>query len=385
MTSVLLFGLVQALFFSLIILAKRHKDVADYLLALLFILLGYEFWVNWIFLTGRIILHPHFFGTALPLVLLIGPLLFFYVKIHISPGFRFKAAHLWHFVPYLVLNIVYLPFFMLSAGEKIVEYQNLVIGRPSSFLSFVLLASSFSPLIYAVWSVKVLKRHRNMIPELYSYINEKMKADWLWYLTWSLLIVSGLTLFLNAIIAFSDIADWIRLRLYVSIFSVIWVFLLGYYGIRRTSFFQAFPLGTELSPQEIKDLEQENKKYVKTKISQGTYEKYKKKLLDHMESEKPYLNKRLTLTDLASQIGVPAYVLSQLLNEYLDQNFFEFVNQYRVEEVKKRYADPASRNLKLIGIAQESGFNSKSSFNRIFKQQTGKSPSEYFKLLERVN
>ncbi len=385
MTILLLIGLVQALFFSIIVLAKKHKDGGDYLLAFLFFILAYEFWVNWISFTGRLILYPHFFGTAMPLVLLLGPLLFFYIKIHISPEFHFRAGYLLHVLPYLIINIIYFPFFKMGANEKIIEYKNLVLGRPSDFLSGVMIVISFSPLIYTVWSLVILKKHRQRIPDLYSYASEKMKLDWLWYLTWSMMIVSAITLVLNSIIAFSDIADWIQLRLYILIISVIWVFSLGYYGIRRTSFFQAYPLltGNDSSGMSISELER--KKYEKTKISPGTYKQYKKKLLDHMEREKPYLNQKLTLTDLARQIDMPAYVLSQLLNEYLGQNFFEFINKYRIEEVKRQYVEPESRNLTLIGIAMDSGFNSKSSFNRIFKQFTGKTPSEYFRLMEEVN
>ncbi len=385
MTVFLLFGLVQALFFCMIVLAKKRKDTGDYMLAVLFLILAYEFWVNWIFLTGRLVMHPHFFGTALPLVLLMGPLLFFYIKIHTSIKFRFKAIYLWHIVPFLILIIIYLPFFSLGTEGKIIEYQNLVLGRPSRFLSGVLIIISLSPIIYTIWSLIILKRHRQKIPELYSYASEKMKLDWLWYLTWSMLLVSVIALILNAVIAFSDIFDWIQLRLYVLVFSVLWVFSLGYYGIRRTSFFQAYPLisGHDSAGPGISELDK--KKYEKTKISPDTYKQYEKKLLAHMKREKPYLDQKLTITELARQVDLPTYVLSQLLNEYLNQNFFEFVNKYRIEEVKKRYAEPESKNLTLIGIAMDSGFNSKSSFNRIFKQYTGKTPSEYFKLMEEVN
>jgi AraC-like DNA-binding protein len=126
-------------------------------------------------------------------------------------------------------------------------------------------------------------------------------------------------------------------------------------------------------------------KYEKTRLQDSAYEQYKNMLLDYMEREKPYLNQKLTIAQLAQQLDIPVHHLSQLLNEHLEQNFFEFINNYRIEEVKKLNADPASSNLTLIGIAMESGFSSKSSFNRIFKQFTGKTPSEYFKSEKIVN
>ncbi len=384
MSVILLLGIVQALFFGVIVLTKKNKDQADYLLALLFLILAYEFFVNLIFVTGYLIIFPHFFGTALPLVLLIGPLLFFYIKIHITESFYFKAKYLWHFLPYLVVNIIYFPFFMMSGGEKVIEFQSLIDGRPSMLLSIILLLTSLFPMLYTIWSLNVIKNHRDQIPNLYSYTTEKMKLDWLWYLAWSMFIVSGVALILNSVIAIDDVVDWIQLRLYILSISVIWVFSLGYYGIRRTPFFQDFPLlkEGEVAGAVIEDLNR--KKYEKTRIREDAYEQYKKMLLDHMREEKPYLNQKLTIAQVAQQLDMPAHHLSQLLNEYLNQTFYEFINSYRIEEVKERYMDPANRNLTLIGIAMESGFSSKSSFNRIFKQFTGKTPSEFIKSMEVV-
>ncbi len=382
MSVILLLGIVQALFFGVIVLTKKNKDQADYLLALLFLILAYEFFANLIFVTGYLTIFPHFFGTALPLVFLIGPLLFFYIKIHITESFYFKAKYLWHFLPYLVVNIIYLPFFMMSGREKVIEFQSLIDGRPSLLLSVILLLTSLSPLLYTIWSLNVIKKHRDQIPNLYSYTTEKMKLDWLWYLAWSMFFVSAVALILNSVIAIDDVVDWIQLRLYILTISVVWVFSLGYYGIRRTPFFQDFPLVKEGESAGVIIEDLNRKKYEKTRVQEDAYEEYKKMLLDHMEEEKPYLNQKLTIAQVAQQLDMPAYHLSQLLNEYLNQTFYEFINSYRIEEVKERYMDPANRNLTLIGIALESGFSSKSSFNRIFKQFTGKTPSEFIKSME---
>jgi len=102
-------------------------------------------------------------------------------------------------------------------------------------------------------------------------------------------------------------------------------------------------------------------------------------VVELLEEERPYLQSRLTLQELASKLDLPAYQLSQLINREFGQNFFELINHYRVEEVKKKLADPAFQHLTYLGIALESGFNSKASFNRIFKKMTGKTPNEYRK------
>ena len=104
---------------------------------------------------------------------------------------------------------------------------------------------------------------------------------------------------------------------------------------------------------------------------------YSEQLMEYMRLEKPYLNPELTLTQLASEIDISKHHLSQIINEQFNLNFFEFINQYRVEEVKSRINDPKFENYSLLGIAFDSGFNSKSSFNRIFKRLTNQTPSQY--------
>lgn len=96
-----------------------------------------------------------------------------------------------------------------------------------------------------------------------------------------------------------------------------------------------------------------------------------------METEKPWLDPELTLSDLAERVGLNASQMSYLVNNGFEQNFNDFVNSYRVEEVKRKLAAPDFQHLSLLGIAFESGFNSKATFNRAFKKLTGNAPSQF--------
>lgn len=96
-----------------------------------------------------------------------------------------------------------------------------------------------------------------------------------------------------------------------------------------------------------------------------------------MTTEKPYLEADLSLPELANKLDIPSHHLSRVINEQFGVNFFDFVNQYRVEEVKSRINNPEFENLSLLGIAFDCGFNTKSAFNRVFKKMTGFTPSEY--------
>jgi AraC-like DNA-binding protein len=96
-----------------------------------------------------------------------------------------------------------------------------------------------------------------------------------------------------------------------------------------------------------------------------------------MDEKRPYMNAELKLADLALEINYPIHEISQVLNQDLNQSFSDFVNKYRVEEVKRRLEDKAFQKYTLMAIAQQCGFNSKTSFYRIFRNETGKTPAEY--------
>ena len=98
---------------------------------------------------------------------------------------------------------------------------------------------------------------------------------------------------------------------------------------------------------------------------------------EYMKQQKPFLNGKLTIRQLADGLDISVNHISQAINENLHMNFFDYVNAFRVEEVKRRIKDPKYAHLSILGIALDCGFNSKSSFNHIFKKVTGSTPSQY--------
>lgn len=98
-----------------------------------------------------------------------------------------------------------------------------------------------------------------------------------------------------------------------------------------------------------------------------------------METEKLYSQSRLSIDDLAGAMHLPKRYLSHLISARLNTNVITFINKYRVEEVIRKMKDPAEQHKTILALAMEAGFSSKSTFNQVFKQQTGKTPSEYLK------
>src|SRR6185295_11725408 len=117
----------------------------------------------------------------------------------------------------------------------------------------------------------------------------------------------------------------------------------------------------------------------KSNLTSERADEYLKRLLSCMEIEKPYKNGDLTLQKLADTLSIPAAHLSQIINERLEQNFFDFINNYRVKEVQRLFEDPTKKHYSLLAIAEEVGFNSKSTFNSAFKKFANMTPSEFRK------
>ena len=123
----------------------------------------------------------------------------------------------------------------------------------------------------------------------------------------------------------------------------------------------------------------QKRKYKKPLLNKEHIQLYQIELEVLMENEKPYLDPNLTLRSLAKMIQIPPNYLSQLLNEGFDKNFSEYINFYRVQIFKSKVADPLQQGITLLGLAFDSGFNSKTVFNTFFKKIEGKTPKTYWK------
>ena len=130
---------------------------------------------------------------------------------------------------------------------------------------------------------------------------------------------------------------------------------------------------------EAQDTAPNKPRYIRTAFTRQQAREIERKLIELMEKEKPFLNPRLSSPDLAELVGITTNQLSQFLNEYLNKNFYDYVNLFRLKEFQKLCKNLKYSHLSILGLAYESGFNSKTTFNAFFKRETGVTPSEYFK------
>jgi AraC-like DNA-binding protein len=125
--------------------------------------------------------------------------------------------------------------------------------------------------------------------------------------------------------------------------------------------------------------EHADRKRLNYNLSVEQLRKYADKLETIFQDQQVYLNPELSLNILSEHLGIPAYQVSEIINRHYELSFFDLINQFRINEVKKRLADPAYNHFSVLAISMDCGFNSKSSFNNAFKKITGTTPSEYRK------
>ena len=123
----------------------------------------------------------------------------------------------------------------------------------------------------------------------------------------------------------------------------------------------------------------ENQEIKRYSLSKGMSDKYLEILLNKMETDKYYQDMEITMIKLSGLTGIPCRSLSEIINNRLGQNFFDFINTYRIKDAERLLADPNTQFKTVLEIMYEVGFNNKTSFNAFFKKRTGMTPTEYKK------
>lgn len=121
------------------------------------------------------------------------------------------------------------------------------------------------------------------------------------------------------------------------------------------------------------------KKYEKSGLSEEEAKDIMQRMNDYMEKDKPYIESQLSIQDLSQKLGLPVHTISEVTNGLMEQNFFDYVNNYRIEEFKILALLPKNKDVKILHLAFEVGFSSKTSFNIAFKKFTNKTPSQFIK------
>ena len=397
-----LLGAVQGFFLATVLAAQRRNRTANRLLAVAMVAFSL-FMLSAVYHAGHFEERfPHFFGVAYPLPLLFGPVIYLYA---VTASDRTRGLRPWdslHFLPFVAVVIGALPVFLMSGAQKIAFYHDLLRGISTPLIRVTDPLKFVSGISYAAATILFLRRHRARVKDSYSSL-ERVNLRWLLRLAvgaaaiWALATLLGVLHPVNP--PFLRRVDDV-----ISLAIAIMVYAIGYMALRQPEIFNyaaldhrpahpeprnglsdAAPLHAAAAPAPLAAAPADApssgttapRPYERSGLTEGEAAALKRALLSAMDTERPYRNSDLTLADLAERLETTPHKLSEVLNSQLAQNFYDFVNAYRVRDVQQRFADERSNHLTILSLALDAGFASKSTFNEVFKKHTGRTPSDY--------
>jgi AraC-like DNA-binding protein len=358
---VLYIGISQSFFAGLLVSTKKPATVANRLMAAWLFLICLE---NIFALINSRVLEMYSFPF---ITFTYGPLLFLYVRFMTDPERKFNWLALFHFVPFLIFFIISVIF----RTEPLVRDLRSFF-KPDEFISLRIIYSTcffLSITIYSALAFIEIKRHQSNLKNLVSYTSGIITLNWLKIISISFYAAYFILFILGGL---NIIGNYIPFDPYFVIFGFIalFSFFFSFYAIKQPVIF-----GQEFSSDNNNRKEPE--KYIKSGLRDDQAKEYLEELISFMDKNKPYLDRDLTIHRLSGLTGIPKHYITQVLNENYKRNFFTFINEYRVQEVIERFSDPKYNHYTILAIAFDAGFNSKTTFNSIFKSQTGMTPSRY--------
>jgi len=380
----------QGFLLSGVLVAHRTNRTANRLLAALMAAFTVFLLADVYYSAGLMSRYPHLFGISYPLPWIFGPLVYLYAVAASNRSWTFKPRDALHFLPVLVVVLVGLPIYLMSGSEKLALFARLSEGNVPTVIKILDPFKYVSGLAYSAATFVHLRRHRRRVENSYSN-TERVNLRWLLRLSGA---AAGVWLLATVVGVLNAVPGPLQLRSdeLVTLAVAVLVYAIGYMGLRQPEIFR-YDEPASVSPAEerpaetppaetaAQPAERVDARYARSGLGQADASKLKAALLALMAKQQPYRDPDLTLSSLAEQLDTTPHKLSEVLNAELSQTFYDFVNSYRVEDVRRRLAEAKSAQLNVLTLAMDAGFASKSTFNQVFKKLTGQTPSTYRKAL----
>lgn len=309
----------------------------------------------------------HFIATTFPVLFLIGPTIWIYSRKLQNENLNYGKT-LIHFVPSFLTILILLDFLLQSSEDKL-KWLSFVRdeGLPLVYHIIWILAC-IHIFVYFVFAYKKFRNYQDFLEQNHSNL-ARINLKWI-----SFFSIANAILWLSYLIIYV----LFQLKVFHDSFGIsdklfalglgVLICGIGYNVLNKPEIFSGY------APKS--DEKKINSKYQKTGLTESLAQKKLSELLIVMKQKKPYLNPDLTLNELADIAGLSPKHLSQIINQCLDKKFYEFINEFRIKESKILLK---KGDLKILGVAFESGFKSKSTFNYAFKKFVGETPSSFLK------
>lgn len=375
----LLILVLQGLVFVFLLLSRyiRKRNISDLFLGLILLLTCYS---QICYTVGFMGWYNEFRTTKINYFLIniayaLAPLIYFYIKSITQSNFKFKKSYYWYFTPAILFVLYRFTIYTYDALQPGFDETQNGILKISLDEAYVQSISAFIEtaymLLFLAFTFQLFYNYRKKIQQ---YFSNTYKLELNWIL--SFLVLFSLSFLYGTIqdiigAFYIDLGYEKRwwLNLFVALITL-YVGIKGYF----TDTTKLNKLDFSFSPKKI-GIPDDNDRAEEKSISNEDIA-----TVNHlMEAKKAYLDPELNLSDLAKMANMTRGQLSETINSGFNKNFNDFVNEYRVEAFKTMLREKKHKRLSLLGIAQECGFNSKATFNRVFKKLTSYSPTEYLK------
>lgn len=351
---IVLFGSLLLLSFLLIANPVNVNKKANFWFGIVLFLWS-TFWYEEIFDLIDLDIRSDVFWLPIHFLQFLTPIVFYYsIAYYANPNYKFKKRDLVHMTFPIILLII------LVIKQFYRENSNI-----NNSLNALVIIQAFYFIILSY--IKIQKHKKRIL--LFSSNTIQIDLKWLELI---ILAIFSLVIFIGCYNLLFVEAD---LNLSANSVSLLIVFFISYNVLKQK---EVFLLNENERSLIISDEEQAEKEKRKV-ISDDELEGLKIRLIELMEEQKPFLDSELSLTQLADLMNLTPHQLSYLINAGFDDNFFLFVNRYRVQRVKELLLGKQNDHMTILGIAFESGFNSKTSFNTTFKKISGQTPSGFKK------
>ena len=362
---VILFIIISVFLLSV----KTNKKLSNALLAAFLIITAID--ISVFFYNDLITLPPSIEMLRIQISHLKDPFLFLYILSIIYSDFQLKLKHLVHLIPWAVSIIILLPnFFLVSQDQQTIFLSTFFQSKESYWIGII---GKSIEVVYIIAEIYYLLRYRKLLLENYTSKQAFYNYHWVKQLIIFILLGQALT-FIKGTIRdsgnFDD--DFVNIfRIVLLLFGLFFSFWLVFKALLSPKLFRGVGVDLKLSKELKSGKRNENESSeVNTQIAF---------LKTYMDDEEPFLDPSLTVKKLSHKINIPHRELSILINQELNQHFFDFINSYRIEKAMKILKDTDKSKLTVLEILYEVGFNSKSSFNTAFKKHTGLTPTAYRK------
>tara|TARA_Y100000815_G_scaffold273792_1_gene306026 strand:+ start:15 stop:965 length:951 start_codon:yes stop_codon:yes gene_type:complete len=313
-------------------------------------------------------MFPHSFYISTPFSFLYGPLLYFYFK-RVVENYKISLKDAVHLIPTILLIIWLIPYYSLSATEKfnllVENTESVDVGRKALVVIKALSLSLYAAGIYIIYKNKRQKANTN---------NPEVKSRALWERTIMIIFVCYALAYLLHGAVVVRLVEYMPFNYLKSVFMIAMIFYMALMsGLRPEIILNANgdALGINKLPL----------KYEKSNLTQSLSSELKDKLVDLLTHQKVYKDNSISLEMLSEMLGTTRHNTSQVINEHFDMSFYDLINHYRIIEAVDIFDEDQKRNLNIIEVAYEVGYNNKVTFNKAFKKHMNQTPSTYIRSL----